>query len=92
MCSHVASCCNACGSSVPGITPACYLYLQDIDEGMKPQYGALVFNDSVGADIAGAVRRGLSNSSLPVNASAGLLPPQAADLISTLLGATPEGR
>ena len=64
--------------------------LQDISNGFPPQYGALVFDDDVGSEIARAAFGGFGAA---YNASAlDLHGGQAADVVYSLLGATPQGR
>ena len=60
--------------------------------GSPPQYGAVVFDDDVGARIADAVRRGLNITTQAGGALPGGSPLDAFALIIRLLGASPEGR
>ena len=65
---------------------------QEISVGSTPQYGAVVFDDDVGARIADAVQRGLNITAQARGSRPGDSTPDAFALIIQLLGASPEGR
>ena len=66
--------------------------LQEIDKGSTPQYGAIVFDDDVGAQITDAFQLGLNVTTQPGDPSPGNATMIAYRLYAKLLGATPEGR
>lgn len=66
--------------------------LQEIGKGSTPQYGAIVFDDDVGARITDAFKRGLNVTTQPGDSPPGNSTLDAYSLYAKLLGASPEGR